>query len=199
MLLSLFKGFSASLGLIVAIGAQNAFVIRQGLLGRHLFLTAMMCATADALLITLGILGFGSILSSWPFLVSMTKYLAMVFLFIYGGLSLRAAFRAKSFSFTNENNHHCIKKTIGILLALTLLNPHAYLDTVILLGSIAMQERQPIYFALGSISASFIWFFAITYGSQLLAPLFCKPISWKIIDITTALIMWTIALTLFFY
>lgn len=201
MLLTLFKGFSASVSLIVAIGAQNAFVIRQGLLCRHLFLTAIMCSLLDAMLISLGMLGFGPLISSWPFTVQIAKYFAILFLFIYGSLSLRAAFKPKSFDLANEKNADSVKKTICILLALALLNPHAYLDTVILLGSIALQQPayEQIYFGLGAVSASFIWFFAITYGSRLLAPLFSKSMSWKIIDLLTALIMWGIAITLLFF
>lgn len=201
MLLSLFKGFSASVSLIVAIGAQNAFVIRQGMLSRHLFLTAIVSSLIDAILISLGVLGFERFISFSPLTIQIAKYFAVLFLFVYGAFSLKAVFTSKSFSLTNENRNHSIKKTICVLLALALLNPHAYLDTVILLGSIASQQPryERAYFALGAISASFVWFFGITYGSKLLAPLFCKPICWKILDLLTVLIMWAIAATLLFF
>ena len=198
MFLALLKGFSASGGLIVAIGAQNAFVIRQGLLRRHLLLTALLCASIDALLILLGVLGFGPLISAYPLCIELSKYFAVIFLLFYGGVSLKSALRPKCLKDAKEQRLISAKKTLFLLLALSLLNPHVYLDTVILLGSIALQQppQSQIYFALGAISASFIWFFTITYGSRLLAPFLSKESSWRIIDSLIALTMWGIALSL---
>jgi L-lysine exporter family protein LysE/ArgO len=195
MLFTLFKGFSSSASLIIAIGAQNAFVIRQGLLRRYLFLTALICSLLDAVLISLGILGFGHLISSYPLTVEIAKYFAVLFLLAYGAISLKSAFKSNSLRHAEDNDKTSLKKTIFILLALALLNPHAYLDTVILLGTIASQQPvyEQLYFAIGAVSASFVWFFCLTYGSRLLAPLLCKPISWKIIDTLTAFTMWGIA------
>lgn len=202
MLLTFFKGFSVSVSvsLIVAIGAQNAFVVRQGLLCCHLFLTALICASLDAILISLGILGFGHLVSSYPLAIQITKYFAILFLLIYGAFSIKAAFKPQALSLASANGRISLKRTVCILLALTLLNPHAYLDTVILLGSIASQHPtdEQVAFGLGAISASFAWFFGITYGSRLLAPLLCKPLPWKIFDVLTALMMLGIAATLLF-
>jgi L-lysine exporter family protein LysE/ArgO len=195
MLTTLLQGFSTGASLIIAIGAQNAFVIRQGLLRRYLLLTALLCSLIDALLITLGILGFGHLLKTYPLLIAIAKYTAIAFLLTYGLLALRSALRPKSLS-TTTDSPSSLKKTILLILALGLLNPHVYLDTVILLGSIASQATSRLHFAIGAILASFLWFFALTYGSRLLAPLLTKPTSWKVIDLTVALIMWTIALTL---
>lgn len=198
MYLALLKGFASSASLIVAIGAQNAFVIRQGLLQNHLLLIALLCSLIDALLILVGVLGFGRVISVYPLFIEITKYFAIAFLFVYGVFSLKSAFKNKTF----ENERHQVvpsrKKTVFVLLALSLLNPHVYLDTVILLGSIATQHplhEQP-FFALGAISASFVWFFSLSYGSRFLAPFLNHSIAWKIIDICIAFIMWGIALNL---
>lgn len=196
ILLSLLKGFSASSGLIVAIGAQNAFVIRQGLRRQHLLLTALICSSIDAILIFFGVTGFGYYISEYPLFIDFTKYFAAVFLFCYGAASLRSAFKKNSLkSSVSENSSNSAKKIIASLLALSLLNPHVYLDTVILLGSIASQQpaHEQIYFALGAIGASFAWFFAITFGAHLLAPFFQKENSWRIIDGLIAITMWIIA------
>ncbi len=198
MFLLLLKGFASSASLIVAIGAQNAFVIRQGLLQNHLFLTALLCSLIDAILLTIGVLGFGQIISAYPLLIEITKYFAIAFLFVYGALSLKSAFTKKNLE--NEGNQaaQSRKKTVLLLLALSLLNPHVYLDTVILLGSIASQHSldEQFYFAIGAIAASFIWFFSISYGSRFLAPFLRNSLAWKIIDICIAFIMWGIATSL---
>lgn len=198
MLLTLLKGFGTSGSLIVAIGAQNAFVIRQGLLRRHLFMTAFLCSTIDALLILVGVLGFGQLISAYPLLIELSKYFAIIFLSFYGLVSLKSSLNPKCLEKEKEQELPSTKKTIFLLLALSLLNPHVYLDTVILLGSIASQQPhdQQIYFTLGAISASFLWFFAITYGSYLLAPFLSKKNSWRIIDGLIALTMWGIAISL---
>jgi len=199
ILLSLLKGFSASSGLIIAIGAQNAFVIRQGLKRQHLFLTALICSLIDAILIFMGVIGFGFYISEYPLFIDLTKYFAAIFLFCYGLISLRSAFKKNSLkSSAEEPSVSSAKKIIVTLLALSLLNPHVYLDTVILLGSIASQQpsHEQMYFAAGAISASFLWFFSITFGARLLAPLFQKENSWRIIDGLIAITMWTIALSI---
>lgn len=196
IILSLLKGFSASSGLIIAIGAQNAFVIRQGLRRQHLLLTALICSTIDAVLIIFGVIGFGYYISEYPLFIDLTKYFAAIFLFSYGLISLRSALKKNALkNSVDECATSSAKKIIVSLLALSLLNPHVYLDTVILLGSIASQQpaHEQMYFALGAISASFAWFFAITFGARLLAPFFEKENSWRIIDGLIAIIMWVIA------
>ncbi len=198
MILTFVKGLSISGSLIVAIGAQNAFVIRQGMLRRHLFLTAIICSLIDALLILGGVLGFGKLLSAYPVSITLSKYFAIIFLFLYGVIALKSSWKCKSLASGTEQGIPSVKKTIFFLLALSLLNPHVYLDTVILLGSIASQQppQEQIYFTLGAISASFLWFFSITYGSYLLAPFLSKPSVWKIIDAFISLTMWGIAISL---
>lgn len=193
------KGFFTGGSLIVAIGAQNAFVLKQGLKQRHLLLTALLCSIIDALLITLGILGFGRFVSSYPAALEVCRYFAIAYLLGYGFLSFKSAFyTSKTLSETSENPDSTKRKTVLILLALTLLNPHVYLDTVVLLGSISAQFdlSQQIYFALGAISASFLWFFSLSYGAGLLRPFFQKEIAWKIVDIAIGIVMWFIAFSL---
>ncbi|MFA6916898.1 MAG: LysE/ArgO family amino acid transporter [Parachlamydiales bacterium] len=199
ILLALIKGFSTSCGLIIAIGAQNAFVIKQGLKGEHLLLTALLCSVIDAFLITFGVVGFGQYIHDYPLFLTMTKYLAVAFLVFYGIASMRSAFKKHSLACgLEEHIQSSVKRTTVSLLALSLLNPHVYLDTVILLGSIASQQPldEQIFFAFGAISASFVWFFTITFGARLISPLLQKSSAWRIIDSAIAFMMWGIAVTL---
>ncbi len=190
---TLLNGFLTSAGLIVAIGAQNAFVIQQGLRRRHLLLTATLCATIDAMLIMLGVLGLGSIIAAQPQLVLYMKYVAIAFLIVYGALSLRAARQAKA-TYVDHGDVSA-KKAIMLVLAFSLLNPHVYLDTVLLLGSIAQThpKQERMLFAVGAMSASFAWFFALTYASRMLAPWLSKQRTQQCIDVGIGLIMWFIA------
>lgn len=194
----LFRGLSFGTSLIVAIGAQNAFVIRQGLTKKYLFLTAILCASIDAILILLGVFGFGAIVTKYPLMLSVAKYFAIAFLFGYGVLSLRAAFKNTHNSSDNLKLNPSVKKTILSILAFSLLNPHVYLDTVILMGSIAAQEAPSMQwlFALGAISASFLWFFFISYGASYCARRLQKPNWQRGIDMIVAFTMWVIALRL---
>lgn len=193
------KGLAAGGSLIIAIGAQNAFVIRQGLLKQHLFLTALLCSGIDACLIALGVAGFGRYIGDYPLFLDLAKYFAIAFLFIYGAIAFKSAFKTSSMNIAKEGGSPpCAKKIALALLFLSLLNPHVYLDTVILLGSIGAQQPsgEQILFTIGAISASFIWFFALTFGARLLAPFFKRESSWKIIDGSVALSMWGMALSL---
>lgn len=202
LLISLLKGFISSSGLIIAIGAQNAFVIRQGLKRQHLLLTASMCALIDAVLITFGVMGFGYYVVEYPLIVDFTKYFAVLFLFSYGVISLRSALKKHSLiAHVDQCSANSVKKIVVCLLALSLLNPHVYLDTVILLGSIASQQppNEQLYFALGAISASFVWFFSITFGAHLLAPIFQNKNSWRVIDGLISLIMFSIAINILLF
>lgn len=199
ILFSLLKGFGTSGGLIIGIGAQNAFVIRQGLKQQHLLLTALICSIIDSILIMLGVIGFDQLISAYPIFVDVTKYFAVVFLFLYGTLTLKSAFKTKMMEVGSNNEVlPAVSKTVLALLALSLLNPHVYLDTVMLLGSIANQHpaETQIYFALGAIAASFTWFFGITYGARMLAPLLRKQHAWKVVDVMTTITMWAMAIAL---
>ena len=197
----LLEGFASGAGLIIAIGAQNAFVLKQGLLKNHVFATVLICAVIDALLITLGVAGFGKVLTSNYYLLEAARWGGVGFLSYYGFRSFQAVFKTESLNLKSSKSEvPNLKVSITTILALSLLNPHVYLDTVVLVGSIGAQfsafERP--YFALGAIVASFVWFFSMGYGARYLGPLFQKPLSWKILDFIIGCVMVLIALTLIF-
>jgi L-lysine exporter family protein LysE/ArgO len=197
----LLQGLGTSAGLIIAIGAQNAFVLKQGILKNHVFVTVFLCAVIDALLITFGVGGFGRLLVSSSLLLNVARWGGAAFLLYYGFRSFRAVFKTESLTFKiGKDDRPNLKQTIITTLALSLLNPHVYLDTVILVGSIGAQfpSSERPFFAIGAIAASFIWFFSMGFGARLLGPLFQKPIAWKILDFLIGCVMWLIALMLIF-
>jgi len=195
---SLMQGFGTGASLIIAIGAQNAFVLKQGILKNHVFITSLMCSLLDALLISLGVGGFGAILATNPYLLAIARWGGAFFLAYYGVRSFRAVFKSESLKIEAHLERPDLKATLVTVLALSLLNPHVYLDTVVLLGSIGAQfsSDMRIFFTGGAILASFTWFFSLGYGARYLAPLFRKPLSWKILDFFIGCIMWAIALSL---
>ena len=195
---SALSGFVLSLSLIMAIGAQNAFVLKQGLKKHHVFWVCLVCGASDAILICLGIAGFGAVVEAFPTAESVARYGGAAFLFAYGGKSLISAFR-KSHTLEPEGElADALSTTVLICLAFTWLNPHVYLDTVVLLGSIATQYEgvARIQFGAGAITASMVFFFSLGYGARFLAPLFHQPLAWKILDFAIALVMFAIALSL---
>lgn len=191
------SGFALGFSLILAIGAQNAFVLKQGLKKQHLFLVCLTCATSDAVLITLGVLGFGAVIQTFPVIEMAARYGGAAFLIGYGALSIRSAI-VKSHALTPATEEvTTLAKTLAICFAFTWLNPHVYLDTVVLLGSISTQyETTAWQFGLGAVLASFVFFFSLGYGARLLIPFFQKPQAWKILEIIIGLIMFSIAATL---
>lgn len=192
-------GFSLSLSLIVAIGAQNAFILRQGLQRQHVLWICLICAFSDAILISIGVFGLSLVIKVLPSIEWIMRYIGCLFLFCYGARSFWQSYLGTSVLSTNEDSQQSLKTTILICLALTWLNPHVYLDTVLLMGSIANQYTgKQGYFALGAISASFCFFFALGYGARLLKPLFAKPISWRILDFLIGIVMWLIAFSLIY-
>lgn len=194
MLDALTTGFTLSLTLILAIGAQNAFVLRQGLRLEHIFLVCLTCALSDALLISLGVAGFGVLTARYPWIAPLMRYAGCAFLLWYGAKSFHAAWRSNASLLPQDSAPAPAAKILLTALALTWLNPHVYLDTLLLIGSLSTpfkDERLP--FALGAISASFLFFFALGYGARLLRPFFAKPASWHILETLIGLTMWTIA------
>ena len=192
-------GFFLGLSLIVAIGAQNAFVIRQGILRQHIFYTALFCSISDTLLIIVGIAGISYFLNDLFFEYSKIIYgISAIWLFAYGFMRIQSAFKSKSMELSNDSKPKSLLSSISIIAALTYLNPHVYLDTVILIGSVSQQfsEINRIYFAVGACFASFVWFFGIACGAKLLAPMMQKPSHWRILDSLIALIMFVIAINL---
>ncbi len=190
-----FSGFALGLSLILAIGAQNAFVLRQGLHGRHVFAVALTCATSDALLIAAGVAGFGSLVAAAPWIVPVLTWGGAAFLFIYGARAFWAAWQGGT-ALDPVQDETSLKATLLTCLALTWLNPHVYLDTVALLGSIAASSSRPWVFGGGAIVASFSFFFSLAYGATFLRPLFSRPRTWQILEMGIGLVMWAIAVKL---
>ena len=198
-MIALIPGFLTGLSLIVAIGAQNAFVIRQGLLRSHVLLVVIVCSVSDALLIILGTGGLGKIVQSNPDLLTFIRWFGVAYLTWFGIKSLRSAFKENQLLATGQPEVSW-KRILTTVLALTYLNPHVYLDTVIFVGSIANQfEGDKWFFALGASLASVVWFSTIGFGARAASHLMSKPIFWRILDISIALIMFSIALTLAIY
>jgi L-lysine exporter family protein LysE/ArgO len=197
MLSIMASGFALGFSLILAIGAQNAFVLRAGMLRRHVLPLVLVCAISDAVLIVAGVAGFGALVQTYPAIVDYLRYFGAAFLVFYGLRAFLAAIRAGSAmqSGAEEND---LGKSIAICLMLTWLNPHVYLDTVVLVGSLAAQSADPWVFGVGAISASFVFFLALGYGARFFSPLFQNPRAWKILDFFIALIMWSIAYGLLF-
>lgn len=191
------SGLGIGFSLILAIGAQNAFVLKQGLKQQHIFWVCLVCALSDSVLILLGVFGFSTIIHQFPIIVIGAKYFGALFLFCYGACNFYNAFKSSTSLQPSELNKDGLKNIIYITLAFTWLNPHVYLDTVILVGSISVQFADQIHlFALGTILASWGFFFSLGYGARYLQPLLSKPLSWKILDACIGLIMWSIAIQL---
>lgn len=188
-------GMLTGLSLIVAIGAQNAYVLRQGLRGEHVLAVCMTCAISDAVLILLGVTSFGQIAEWLPWLAPAMRYAGATFLIWYGGKSLRAALQsAEALVVSAERRTVGLAKTLIACIAITWLNPHVYLDTVLLLGAISTRHAGDTgSFAAGAVSGSFLFFFSLGYGAAWLRPIFAKPSSWRILEAVIAIVMWTIA------
>ncbi|NPD04411.1 amino acid transporter [Nocardioides sp. zg-1308] len=193
----LVAGLLTGLSLIVAIGAQNAFVLRQGLRRSHLGLVVAVCALSDVVLIVAGVAGIGVVVDRAPWAVEAIRWLGVAFLVVYGVGSLLRARRPQSLAAGDA----VVERRAGVLaraVALTWLNPHVYLDTVLLLGSIAGTHGEPgrWWFALGACVASVLWFAGLGYGARLAAPRLADPRAWQVLDVVIGLVMFGIALRL---
>lgn len=195
---SILSGFFLSLSLIIAIGAQNAFVLKQGLKKHHVFWVCIVCAASDAVLITVGVTGFGAALEAFPEIESAARYGGALFLVAYSGKSFLSAAGTSHALEPEGEIPAALWKTILTCLAFTWLNPHVYLDTVVLLGAVSVQYEGAarLQFGLGAIAASFVFFFSLGYGARFLAPLFKQPVAWKILDVAVGLVMFSIAVSL---
>src|SRR3954465_3748778 len=178
------SGFLLGLSLIIAIGAQNAFVLRQGLRREHVFAVCAVCALSDAVLIAAGVAGFGALVTALPWLTPAMRYGGALFLGADDLPSLWAAWRKSSGLDPAADEPKSLSATVLTCLAFTWLNPHVYLDTVVLLGSVSTRSvDQRMFFALGAMTSSFLFFFWLGYGARLLRPLFANPRAWRILDV----------------
>jgi L-lysine exporter family protein LysE/ArgO len=192
-------GFFLGISLIIAIGAQNAFVLRQGILGQHVLYVALFCAISDALLIFIGIAGLSFFLNNFIDQFSDLLFgFSAIWLSCYGLLKLKTVFKSDSAIKIESSASKNLISTLSILFVLTFANPHVYLDTMVLIGSISQQfpGDYKIAFALGASLASFIFFFSLAYGAKLLIPVMQNPNSWRKLDFLIALVMFTISIKL---
>lgn len=195
------QGFLICAGLITTIGAQNAFLIKQALLKQHTFILCSLFFLCDCLLFVVGIFGLGSLISQTPIATIALAFIGGLFLFVYGLKSFISAYQGKTALQLESGSTQSLKKTILIALAITLLNPHVYLDTVVIIGGIAgtLNPEDKLFFLLGTSLSSGLWFFGVGYGARLLIPFFQKAITWRVLDFITGIIMWGIAVGLVHY
>ena len=203
MISEILRGALISASLIIAIGAQNLFVLKQGLLRNHIFYVSGICFICDFVLMSIGILGVGTFISTNPLITNILAILGALFLLWYGFKAFKSAIKGtSSMQVQSQNsNDNSLVKVILATLAITLLNPHVYLDTVVIVGGIAgtLSSEQKIAFLIGAVCVSFIWFFSIGYGARLLTPLFKQKRMWMVLDCLVGLVMFYIAYRLILY
>jgi L-lysine exporter family protein LysE/ArgO len=191
------SGLSLGLSLILAIGAQNAFVLKQGLRKEHVFALCLTCATADALLITLGITALAQVTAIFPAFAPLLRYGGAAFLMFYSLRHAYAAIKHHAALAPADQPKNSLIGSLATCLALTFLNPHVYLDTVLLIGSVSSRfPDHRLAFGLGAVAASYLFFFSLGYGATLLAPLFARPQAWRVLDGVIALVMAWLAIKL---
>ena len=190
-------GFALGLSLIIAIGAQNVFVLQQGLMRSHVFAACMVCAVSDAILISIGVGGFHLIAGSMAWVQPLLTKAGAIFLTVYGAMSMRKSIWPAE---THEIGELIKLPLAGVVIAslgFTWLNPHVYLDTVVLIGAVSTQYESRLSFGLGAVASSFIFFFTLGYGARRISHYFESRLAWRFLDAFVALVMWAIALRLF--
>ncbi|WP_250450184.1 LysE/ArgO family amino acid transporter [Caballeronia sp. ATUFL_M2_KS44] len=197
---SYLSGAGLGASLIMAIGAQNAFVLRQGLKRRHVGIVVTICAFIDVLLIAFGVGGMGALIARAPFLLEVIRWAGAAFVFLYGLRAFLAAWRGPGHLDASDGDSQTALSAASTVLALSLLNPHVYLDTVVLLGGIGAQRGWPgnAWFAAGAMCSSIVWFTALGFGARFLEPWFRKDVSWRVLDVIVGCVMWWIAAALVF-
>ncbi|AXT25354.1 amino acid transporter [Ruegeria sp. AD91A] len=193
---SVIAGFALGFSLILAIGAQNAFILRQGLRREHVFILCLTCAVSDAILIGAGVAGFGTLAQAAPWFEAVMRYGGAAFLIWYGARSLRSSWLGGSVMGIGNGERTSLKAALLTVFAFTWLNPHVYLDTVVLIGSISAQYDDRLGFALGAMTSSFVFFFSLGYGAGILSPVFARPRAWQVLDAGIGVVMLGIALKL---
>ncbi|MES2665074.1 MAG: LysE/ArgO family amino acid transporter [Pseudomonadota bacterium] len=193
------SGWLVAISLIAAIGAQNAFVLRQGLRREHVLAVVLTCAVSDAILIAAGVAGFGAVSAAVPWIGDAMRWLGVAFLAVYGALRFRAAWRGGAALMPGGGGAVPLRRVIGTVLVLTWANPHVYLDTVVLIGSISAQYApHTAVFGMAAAVGSFSFFLALGYGARLLAPVMAKPRAWVVLEVIVGCTMWAIAAGLAF-
>jgi len=197
MITAAVTGFATAFSLILAIGAQNMMVLRQGLARAHIFWVCLFCAVSDAILIIAGVLGIGALIEQFPNIITIIKWGAVAFLLIYAALRLLAAYKG-DYTAQIAGGAQPLGAVIAAIFAVTWLNPHVYLDTLALIGSISTQYQGTprLAFTIGAVLSSFTFFFGLGYGARRLAPYFSSAKMWRILDIVIAGVMLSIALGL---
>ena len=193
---SYLNGLLVAFGLIMAIGTQNAFVLAQSLRREHHLPVAAFCVVCDALLVAAGVFGLATLLAQNPLLLSVARWGGAVFLLWYGTQALRRAFSTSSLEHSASQTARSLKAVMLSALAVTLLNPHVYLDTVLLIGSLGAQQSVPGAYVVGAASASLMWFFTLALGAAWLAPWLARPNTWRILDLLVAVMMYAVAVQL---
>jgi L-lysine exporter family protein LysE/ArgO len=183
------SGFAVSFSLIVAIGSQNAFILKQGLKREHVFAVCLFCALSDAVLLSAGVAGFGAITARYPDFITFAKLGGALFLLVYGLLSLYASATKSHAMTTSGTTTNSLKQALLLCIGFTWLNPHVYLDTLVMVGMVSTNAASKVWFAIGAITASVSFFFALGYGARLLAPVFTKPKAWNILDALIGVLM----------
>jgi L-lysine exporter family protein LysE/ArgO len=192
------SGFALGASLIIAIGAQNAFVLRQGLLREHVGAVVLTCVVLDVSLMTVGVSGMAVSLQSHPQLLRAVGWAGAAFLAWYGLAAARRAFAPQSLHAAQGTGARALGPVLAQTLAVSLLNPHVYLDTVLLLGSVGAQQPAALRpsFLAGAGLASTVWFYLLGFGARVLAPLFARPVAWRVLDGVVALTLWVCAAAL---
>lgn len=193
MLQSYLNGLLVAAGLIMAIGTQNAFVLAQSLRREHHLAVAALCVVCDALLVAAGVFGLATMLAHSPLLLSIARWGGAAFLLWYGSKALRRAFSRQSLQEGQRIEARSLRAVLLSALAVTLLNPHVYLDTVLLIGSLGAQQAAPSAYVAGAASASLLWFFTLAIGAAWLAPWLARPTTWRLIDLLVAIMMFAVA------
>jgi L-lysine exporter family protein LysE/ArgO len=190
------NGMLVAAGLIMAIGTQNAFVLAQSLRREHHLPVAALCVVCDALLVAAGVFGLATVLAHNPTLLAVARWGGAVFLIWYGSQALRRACAKQSLEQGENQTVRSLRAVMLSALAVTLLNPHVYLDTVLLIGSLGAQQTEPGAYVVGAASASLLWFFTLALGAAWLAPWLARPSTWRILDLLVAVMMFTVAFQL---
>lgn len=198
MLQSYLNGLLVAAGLIMAIGTQNAFVLAQSLRREHHLPVAALCVLCDALLVAAGVFGLATVLAHSPLLLGIARWGGAAFLLWYGAKALQRAFSRQSLNQGQNAGVRSLKAVLLSALAVTLLNPHVYLDTVLLIGSLGAQQTAPSAYVAGAASASLLWFFTLAIGAAWLAPWLARPSTWRALDLLVAVMMFSVAAQLIF-